>query len=127
MAVTRETTAANVKPLTSAFTRRVTLGATVEAGEAITLQSDGFWDPSDASTAQLTARVAVQSGVSGDEIDSVTHGPVKAITGGTIGSLVYLSDTAGEYSATAGTKDTIVGYCETATILFVQVQLIDLT
>lgn len=127
MAVTRETVAANIKPLTAALIRRVTLGATVAAGEAITLQSDGFWDPSDASTVQLNTRVAVQAGVSGDEIDSVTHGPIKAITGGVIGSLVYLSDTPGEYSDSAGTKSTIIGYCSTAIILFVQPQLVDLT
>ncbi len=104
MAIARDTTAANIKPLVGAINRRVTLGATVSAGEAITLQSDGYWDPTDASTAQLTVRIAIQGGVVGDEVDSVTYGPVKNITGATIGGLVYASDTAGELVQTAGTK-----------------------
>ncbi len=127
MALSRDTTAENIKPLKSAIIRRATLGATVAAGEAITLQSDGFWDPSDASAVQLQARVAVQAGVSGDEIDSITHGPIKSITGATIGGLIYLSDTAGEISHTAGTKSTVLGYAESAVILFVQPQIVDFT
>ena len=57
----------------------------------------------------------------------VVHGPVSSITGGTPGLLVYGSDTAGEVSETAGTKDTIIGYNESATVLFVQPQIVDLS
>lgn len=127
MALGRDTTAENIKPLQGAIDRRATLGTTVSAGEAITLQSDGKWDPTDASTAQLTVAIALQGGVDGNVVDTVRYGPVKNITGGTIGSLIYASDTPGEFSHTAGTKDLVIGYAETAVILFVQPQIIDFT
>lgn len=127
MALARDTTAENIKPLQGAIPRRVTLGATVAAGEAITLQSDGKWDPTDASAAQLTVRIALQGGADGQVVDSVVYGPVKNITGGTIGGLIYASDTPGEFSHTAGTKDLVIGYAETALIMFVQPQIIDFT
>lgn len=127
MAIARDTTAANIKPLLEAKVRRVTLGATVAAGELISEQSDGFWDPAIATSAVLTVRVAVQGGIVGDVVDSVVYGPVKCLTGATPGALVYVSDTAGEPSATAGTKSTIAGYSPSATVLFVQPQIVDLT
>jgi len=127
MAATRETTAANVKPLETALTRKVQLGATTEAGEVITLQSDGKWDPTDTSTAQLTARVALQGGVDTDWVDSVFYGPVKNMTGATVGALIYGSDTAGELDETAGTKSLVVGYAESATVLFVRPQIVNFT
>jgi hypothetical protein len=40
----------------------------------------------------------------------------------TPGTAIYVSDTAGEYSETAGTKSFIIGYAETATKLFVHPQ-----
>jgi len=126
MAIARDTTAANIKPLEGATTRRGTLGTTVAAGELVTLQSDGFWDPSDTSAAQLTVAVAIQAGVVTDVVDLVVHGPVNCLTGATIGGLVYATDTAGEPGTTAGTKSTIAGYAPTATVLFVQPQIVDL-
>jgi len=125
MALARQTTANKVKPLEGAILRRGTCGTTVAAGELVTLQSDGYWDPTDTQTAQLTVAVAIQGGVAGDEIDLVTHGPVECLTGATPGALIYGSDTAGEPSLTVGTKDLVAGYAETATILFVQPQIID--
>jgi hypothetical protein len=125
MAVARDTTAANIKPLEGHIPQRVQLGATVAAGELVTLQSDGKWDPTNTSSAQLTVAVAIQAGVDTDWIDIVVHGPVKCITGGTPGALVYASDTAGEPSDTVGTKDLVAGYAKTATVLFVQPQIID--
>jgi hypothetical protein len=127
MAFGRQTTAALVKPLEGAIVRRVTLGATTEAGELITLQSDGFWDPTLTTGAQLTVAVAVKGGVAGDRVDAVFYGPVTALIDGTPGTLIYGSDTAGEPLETVGTKDVIVGYVESATVLFVQPQLIDLS
>ena len=118
--------AALVKPLAGAIVRRATLGTTVTAPALVTLQSDGFWDPTDTSAAQLTVGVSLQSGVVGDEIDIVVFGPVLALSGATIGNLVFASDTAGAYDTAVGTKDVIVGYSETAAILFVQPDIIDL-
>ena len=127
MAIARDTTAANIVPLEGAVLRRGTACTTVSAGELVTLQSDGYWDPTKTTAAQLTVNVSLQAAVAGDAIDLVAHGPVKCLTGATPGTLVYASDTAGEPAATAGTKGLIVGYAESATILFVRPQIIDLT
>jgi hypothetical protein len=125
MAAITKAAEANVKPLEGAIVRRVQLGATVTASSPITLQSDGKWDPSDASAVQLTAAVVLQSGVDGDWVDAVMFGPVVALAGATPGALVYLSDTAGGFDDAGGTKDTKIGYAETASVLFVNPQIID--
>jgi hypothetical protein len=128
MAAARDTTNANIKPLEGAIVQKVQAGATIDAGEIITLQDDGKWDPTTtASAAQLTVAVALQDGSDTTWLDAVVFGPVKNMTGATIGGLIYASDTAGELSETAGTKSTIVGYAKTATVLFVQPQIVDLT
>lgn len=124
MAIARQTTANKVKPLEGAKLRRGTLGTTVEAGEAVTLQSDTYWDPSNGAAAQLTVAIAIQGGIAGDEVDLVTGGPVECMTGATPGSLVYIT-TGGEFDHTGTTKKIVIGYAETATILFVQPQIID--
>jgi hypothetical protein len=128
MSFGRQTTARLVKPLKGAITRKATLGATTEAGELVTLQSDGYWDPSNTtSAAQLTVAVAVQGGSSGDQVDIVTHGPVTALIDATPGELIYATNTAGEPGESAGSKSTIAGYAESATVLYVQPQIVDLT
>lgn len=126
MAAITKASAANTKPLEGAIVRRVTLGATVTAPSPITEQSDGKWDGTDTSAAQLTAAVAIQSGVDGDIVDAVFFGPVLALSGATPGTLVYGSDTAGNFDTAAGTKSTILGHAESATILFVNPQIVDL-
>lgn len=115
----------DIKPLRGAVIRKVTLGTTVTKGDPITLQSDGYWDPTDTDAAQLTVRVAVQGGSAGDVVDSVCSGPVQCISGATAGVLVYGSDTAGAYDDAGGTKGLVIGYVESATVLFVQPQIID--
>jgi hypothetical protein len=125
MAAITKASAANVKPLEGSILRRGTLGATVTAPSPVTLQSDGYWDSTDTSAAQLIVAVALQSGIAGDEVDLVTHGAVLALSGATPGSLVYGADAAGGFETAAGTKGTVIGYAESATILFVQPQVID--
>ena len=127
MAAITKAAAADVKPLEGAIVRRGTLGATVTAPSPVVLQSDGKWDGLDTSAAQLTVGVAVQSGVDTDEIDIVMFGPMVALSGATIGALVYGADAAGGFETAVGTKDVIVGYAETATILFVHSDIIDLS
>lgn len=119
MAIARDTTAANIKPLEGAVLRRFTAGATIAAGELVSMQSDGYVDPADTSAVEVVAGVAIQGAVSGDRIDVVTFGPVKCLTGATVGAIIYASDTAGEPAETAGTKTTIAGWAESATVLFV--------
>lgn len=128
MAASRDTTAANIKPLRGATTIRGTVGAAVAAGEIVAMQSDGYWDPANASTVEITMPgIAIQAGATAatSEIDIVTHGPVVCLSGATPGALIYISDTAGEPSETAGTKDTVIGYAISATVLYVQPQIID--
>ena len=124
MALGRPTDLTLIRPLGvgdhKAFIRKATLGATTQAGEAVSLQTDGKWDPAIATGVVKTVAMAVQSGVDGDAIDIVTYGPVECLTGAAIGGLIYVSDVAGELAETAGTKSAIIGYAETATILFVQ-------
>ena len=124
MAIARDTTAEHIKPLEGVQLRRGTLGATTEAGEIVALQSDGYWDPAIATGVVFTIGIAIQGGIAGDRVDIVTGGPVAHTTGATPGALVYISDTAGEPGASAGTKTTIVGYSESATVTFVRPQIV---
>lgn len=127
MSIARDTTAANIKPLEGVMLRRGIAGATIAAGEIVSLQSDGFWDPADGtSTANLTAAVSIQAAAAGDAIDLVTFGPVNCLTGATPGGLIYVG-TGGEPVETAATKSTIVGYAESATVLFVLPRAVDLS
>lgn len=120
MAATRDTTASNIKPLSGAIVRRYTCGATVAAGEIVSLQSDGYVDPSDTtSAADEVVGIAVQAGSEGDVIDVVVLGPVKCMTDATPGATVFNSTTAGEPSESAAGSNTAVGYAESATVLFV--------
>jgi len=128
MAFGRKSTLSQVRPLVvpsdpRTIIRKGTAGAAIEAGEIVCMQSDGYWDPADASGVQLYCGVAVASAdAAGDPIDVVLMGPVEVLIDATPGTAIYISDTAGEYSETAGTKSFIIGYAETATILFVHPQ-----
>lgn len=127
MAAAIDTNAEHIKPLLSrgAKTFRGTYGTTVGAGMPVTLQSDGFWDPTDTSTVQVTVAIAVKGGVVGDEDDLVDSGPVVCMTGATPGTLIYASDTAGGIGESAGTKGLVIGYAEDATTLIVKPQIIN--
>lgn len=132
MAASRETDAALVKPLEGAIVQRFTAGAATEAGEIVAMQSDGYVDPAIGTGVVLsTVGIALPknggdpASAAGDAVDVVTHGPVLCLSGATIGALIYVSDTAGEPSETAGTKDTVVGFAQSATVLFVRPQIID--
>ena len=130
MAIARDTTAANIKPLEGAIVRRFTAGAAIAAGELVSMMADGNVDPTDTGTfaGSLVVGVALQAAAaSGDKVDVVTYGPCKCITGGTPAALVYGSDTAGEPSESVGTKDVIAGWNESATVLFVRPRLVDLS
>lgn len=128
MAIARDTTAKNIQPLEGSIITRFTAGATISAGELVSIMADGFVDPTDTSalTGANVAGVALQAVVSGDEVDVVTFGPVNCLTGATVGAIVYGTDTAGEPGEAAGTKSTIAGYNVSATVLFVRVERVAL-
>jgi hypothetical protein len=98
------------------------LGAATEAGEIVALQSDGKWDPADGNNVNLFCGVAIQGGDDTDPVDVLLYGPIEVFIDATPGAAYYISDEAGEYSATAGTKSYIIGYAESATVLFVNPQ-----
>lgn len=127
MAFGRDTTPANIKPLQGSTVRRYTAGTTIAAGEIVSLMADGYVDPADtaAMTGAIVVGIALQSVVVGDGVDVVIHGPVQCLLEATAAALYYASDTAGEPSATVGTKDVLVGFAESATVLFVRPEFID--
>jgi hypothetical protein len=121
MAIGRDTTAQNVKPLEGAIVRRFTAGATVAAGELVSMQSDGKVDPSDSTAAKMPVLgVAIGAGADGSRIDVVVFGPVVCLTGATPGAVVYNSTTAGEPLESVAGNQTVAGLAESATVLFVR-------
>jgi hypothetical protein len=129
MAIARDTTAANIKPLEGAIVRKFTAGATIAAGEIVVMMADGYVDPANtgAFTGCMVLGIALTEAASGNKVDVVVFGPVKCVTGATPAALVYASDTAGEPSESVGTKDVAIGFAESATVLFVRPQFIDLS
>jgi hypothetical protein len=122
MATARDTTAEHIKPLTGSIVRRYTAGATIAAGELVSMSSDGYIDPSDCTAGKNPVLgVAVQAaGAAGERVDVVTFGPVVCLTGATPGGLQYNSTTAGEPLETTAGNQTVAGIAESATILFVR-------
>ena len=121
MAFGRDTTAEHIKPLEGAVTRRYTVGATVAAGELVSMQSDGYVDPSDSTAAKMPVLgVAVQAGAVGNRIDVVVFGPVICLQEATVGGVIYNSTTAGEPSESVAGNQTSAGIAESATVLFVR-------
>lgn len=122
MAIGRDTTAANIKPLEGALIDRFTAGSEIAAGELVAMSSDGYIDPTDSTGAKsIVLGVAVQAAAAaGERIDVVTHGRVKCLTGATPGAVVYNSTTAGEPLETVAGNQTAAGIAVSATILFVR-------
>ncbi len=122
MAIARQTDATKIRPSNNATVERSTIGATVAAGELLSLQSDGKYDPANTtSTKAVGVRLALAAGVDGDTIDTVVHGRVmNAITGGTSAAVLHASDTAGEPAESAGSQAGIAGYVLSATDVFIQ-------
>ncbi len=123
MTLARETDSTLVKPLEGAIVRRFTAGSTIEAGEIVAMASDGAIDPAAASAITLAMGLGIALGptdyAAGDRVDVVVFGPVVCMTDATPGDVVYVTDTAGEPSHTAGTKGSIIGMPESTTVLFV--------
>ena len=128
-------TAADVRPLHGAVIRRFEAGGTVDIGACVYIAADGDVEEADASSAtalwSIGLAVATPDGgtaaSAGEYIDVVTEGPVAGFSSLTPGSLVYVSDTAGACGTAAGTKDFIVGYAESATVVYVRPETIDLS
>lgn len=127
MAIARDTTTANIKPLEGAIVRRFTAGSAIEPGEVVSMSSDGYIDPADAAAVATNRLLGIALAVknqgaayaAGDVVDVVVHGAVQCITGGTPGAVCYSSTTAGEPAESAGTKTAVVGIVIASTAIFV--------
>lgn len=122
MAIARDTTADNIKPLNGSIIRRYVAGTVVAAGQIVSMQSDGYVDPANTtSEAQKVVGIALQAASAvGQVIDVVVFGPVVCVTGATPGAIIYASNTAGEPSESPDTNVSVTGFAESATVVFVR-------
>lgn len=122
MAIARDTTADNIKPLNGSIIRRYVAGTVVAAGQIVSMQSDGYVDPANTtSAAQKVVGIALQAASAvGQVIDVVVFGPVVCVTGATPGAIIYASNTAGEPSESPDTNVSVTGFAESATVVFVR-------
>lgn len=117
MALTDVTTGARII-LQGIGPSKLALTGTVLVGDLVTelgVQADG-------NSGNLRAKwVAGEAGVSGDTITVYEAALIDGLSGGTKGDAVFLSDTAGGYSATASTTSLQwVGISTSATAIFVR-------
>lgn len=130
-------TAASVRPLNGAMIRRGEAGGSGSIGDLVYLDGTNGWKQADANASQDAAQgrgIVVAQGsdgdttfADGDEIDIVVLGPVGGFSGMTPGDAVYNSATAGAVADAAPAEtgddwDFIVGWAESATVLFVHPQ-----
>lgn len=123
-------TAANIRPLTEngAVLRKYTAGGTITVGHLVYIAADGDVERSDANAgdpAQQAIGVAVESYDgettinANDPVTVCVFGPVSGFSGMTPGDTIWVSDTVGRAADAAATFDRIIGYAESATVLFV--------
>jgi len=87
---------------------KITLSGSVSVGDLVGYSSG--WKAADGNASVYAEFVAGQSGASGDVITAYRAARIGNLTTGTAGNPVYLSDTAGGYSASAGTVVQVVGH-----------------
>ena len=80
---------------------RITLSGIVKTGDPVGYSSG--WKQADGNNSIYAELVAGEHGSSGVEITCYRMARVGGITTGTAGNVLYLSNTAGEYSASVGT------------------------
>lgn len=107
MAFTDDTTGGRVI-LEASSPVHVTLAANVMAGDLLGYNSG--WVKADANGTYMAVLIAGAIGTSGEAITAYRSARIGGITSGTAGNKIYLSDTAGQYSSSAGTAPQVVGY-----------------
>lgn len=131
-------TAASVRALVAngAVIRPYTAGAALTVGDVVYIASDGDVEPADANVSLAATRgigivVASYDGetsiAAGNPASVCVLGPVGGFSDMTPGSNVHVSDTAGKLADSAGTAGRIMGYAESATVVFVHPQQNDPT
>jgi len=95
---------------------KVTLAEACEVGDLLAYSTG--WVLADASDGSKAAKfVALDKGEIGDEINVASYAMIEGPTGMTPGNSIYLSDTAGGYSDSAGSVSQVVGVAVSATLL----------
>lgn len=129
-------TASLVCPLQGAVVRRYIAGGTVSVGQAVYVAADGLVEAADADAADTAQARGIVVGVGvagatsasdGQAVDVATHGAVVlGATALTPGAAVYISTTAGALDqtapATSGKFKYVVGWAESAGVIYVQPQ-----
>jgi hypothetical protein len=115
-----------IKPLEGAVMRRYTAGAAVTAGYPVYLDSSGYVRIASASavSSNFVIGVAIKAIAAGDMGPVVVKGPILCLTGATPGGKLYTMISSGGMHHSAGTKTTVVGVAETATILNVSPRMV---
>lgn len=99
---------------------KITLAEACKAGDLLGYSSG--WKKADADNSIYAELVAATGGASGDEITAYRAARVSGLTGMTAGGAVYLSDTAGGYSESAGTVGQVVGISLSASEMMISPQ-----
>jgi len=111
-----------------AVVRGYTAGSELTVGYLVFIGTDGYIDHADGDVDAATARaigVVVESFDGETTVDSgnrasvCVFGPVSGFSGMTPGANLYVSDTVGRIADAAGTYSRIIGYAESAGVLFV--------
>jgi hypothetical protein len=133
--------AADVRPLhPAAVIRRYPAAGAIAPGQLVYLKSDGKIELADGDVEAATQAIGIVAGVgsngavaaaAGDMCDVCVFGPITGFASLTIGAIVYTSVTAGSMdqtaSATTGDFNMVVGYAESASTIFVNIQNAKLT
>lgn len=93
---------------------QIVVSEAVEVGDLLGVSSN-LWKRADANNSIYAELVAGTKGASGDTINAYRIAVIGGITGATKGNPIYLSDTVGETSESAGTVIQVVGVSLTAT------------
>lgn len=131
-------TAASVRPLEGAILRHYDAGGSINAGDAYYVAADDDVEATDANAAATSEGLGIIVAGSdagetafeaGDAVTGVVFGPVGGFSSLTPGAKQYISATTGAITESAptgaGTWTKIIGYAESATILFVMPQAED--
>jgi hypothetical protein len=114
-------TPAYVRPLPGqGITQKWLVGAAIDAGMGADLQTDGFIDPTGATSADFVGLVCTTNGKStfavGDVADVIVFGRVAGFSGLTPGAAIYLA-ASGALADTDGGK--LIGYAVDEESIFI--------
>ena len=129
-------TAADVRPLPGAKTRRFTAGETITPGQPVYLSASDTVSLADGSSVSTSFAIGIVVGgqdgqtsfAAGEKVDVCYDGPVAGFaTNLAYNTLAYVDDDAGIMATTTGTKTTIVGIGLSTAVLLVKPQWVSLS